>query len=180
MSPFCGSGTGRTLKPDWIDSRGPAPSLALATQASWCPGATEWFSVLYWGPAGVQAESWKQPCPSQPNPLLSELRLPLKSLAKGPLNRQTGRFWARWTYLEHSNGRRKVKESWDKGSGDNLFFSPFHFLSAPALANSVCLFVCLGCTTQHVGSWFPNQELSPCPLHWECKVLTTRLPGKSW
>ena len=163
MFPFCGSGTGRTLKPDWIDSRGPAPSLALATQASWCPGATEWFSVLYWGPAGVQAESWKQPCPSQPNPLLSELRLPLKSLAKGPLNRQTGRFWARWTYLEHSNGRRKVKESWDKGSGDNLFFSPFHFLSAPALANSVCLFVLAAPRSMwDLGSPTRNWVHAPC------------------
>ena len=139
MSPFCGSGTGRTLKPDWIDSRGPAPSLALATQASRCPGATEWFSILYQGPAGVQAESWKQPCPSQPNPLLSELRLPLKSLAKGPLNRQTGRFWARWTYLEHSNGRRKVKESWDKGSGDNFFFRFIFFLHLYWPTLFVCL-----------------------------------------
>ena len=27
----------------------------------------------------------------------------------------------------------------------------------------------------HAESWFPDQELNPCFLHWECRVLTTGL-----
>ena len=36
-----------------------------------------------------------------------------------------------------------------------------------------------GCITWHVGSWFLDQELNPCPLQCELKVLTTGPPGKS-
>ena len=36
-----------------------------------------------------------------------------------------------------------------------------------------------GRAVQHVGYWFPNQRSNPHPLHWECGVLTTRLPRKS-
>ena len=31
----------------------------------------------------------------------------------------------------------------------------------------------------HIGSYFPNQGSSPCPLHWEHGVLTTGLPVKA-
>lgn len=30
---------------------------------------------------------------------------------------------------------------------------------------------------QHVGQ-FPDQDLNPCPLHWEGRILTLRPPGK--
>ena len=30
-----------------------------------------------------------------------------------------------------------------------------------------------------VESWFPDQELNLCPLHWKCRFLTTGLPAKS-
>ena len=36
-----------------------------------------------------------------------------------------------------------------------------------------------GRTAQHVGSWFPEQGLSPCPLQWQFGVLTAGPPGKS-
>ena len=38
-----------------------------------------------------------------------------------------------------------------------------------------CLFVFM----PHAGSSFPHQGLSPHPLHWNYKALTTGLPGKS-
>ena len=31
----------------------------------------------------------------------------------------------------------------------------------------------------HVGSYFPNQGLNLCPLHWKLRVLTSGPPGKS-
>ena len=34
-----------------------------------------------------------------------------------------------------------------------------------------------GCTTQHVGSSFPNQGSNPHPQHWQCGDLTTGPPG---
>ena len=40
------------------------------------------------------------------------------------------------------------------------------------------LFFCFSYTSQHVGSYFPDQGLNPCPLQWKCKVLTTGPPGK--
>ena len=36
-----------------------------------------------------------------------------------------------------------------------------------------------GRTAQHVGSWFPEQGLSPHPLQWQFGVLTAGPPGKS-
>ena len=36
-----------------------------------------------------------------------------------------------------------------------------------------------GCTTWHLGSYFPDQESNLRPLHWRCGVLTTGSPGKS-
>ena len=35
-------------------------------------------------------------------------------------------------------------------------------------------------TAWHVGSQFPNQVLNPGPLQWKSRILTTRLPGKSF
>ena len=35
-----------------------------------------------------------------------------------------------------------------------------------------------GLTACHVGSWFPDQGLNPCPLQWKLRVLTTVPPGK--
>ena len=56
----------------------------------------------------------------------------------------------------------------------------------------VCLFVLVlvfvlmllfslfsGVTVQHVVSYFPDQELNPCPLQGKHGVLTTGWPGKS-
>ena len=31
-----------------------------------------------------------------------------------------------------------------------------------------------------MGSEFPDQELSPFPLHWQLRILTTGPPGKFW
>ena len=39
-------------------------------------------------------------------------------------------------------------------------------------------FLSFGGTLKLVGSYFPNQELDPGPLHWKCGVLTTGPPGK--
>ena len=36
-----------------------------------------------------------------------------------------------------------------------------------------------GCTTWHVGSYFPNQESNLCPLHWKQRVLITEPRGMS-
>ena len=41
------------------------------------------------------------------------------------------------------------------------------------------LFILLVTTAWLVGSLFPNQGLNLGPLQWECRVLTTRKPGKS-
>ena len=41
------------------------------------------------------------------------------------------------------------------------------------------LFIYLSVPMQYAGSWFPNQSLNLCPLHWEPRVLTTGPPGKS-
>ena len=38
----------------------------------------------------------------------------------------------------------------------------------------------LGHAVLHVGSQFDDQGWNPCPLHWELKILTTGLPGRSW
>ena len=43
----------------------------------------------------------------------------------------------------------------------------------------VCLSVCLGHATRHVGSSFPDLGSNPCPLQWKQGVLTTGPPGKS-
>ena len=37
----------------------------------------------------------------------------------------------------------------------------------------------LGCSLCHVGSWFPNHELNPCPLQWKHSVLGTGSPVPS-
>ena len=36
-----------------------------------------------------------------------------------------------------------------------------------------------GCTVWHVESLFPEKGSNPFPLQWQCRVLTTGLPGKS-
>ena len=41
------------------------------------------------------------------------------------------------------------------------------------------LFLSFGHAAQHVRSYFPNQGLKLCPLHWKYRVLTTELPEKS-
>ena len=40
-------------------------------------------------------------------------------------------------------------------------------------------FTFFGGTVWHVGSWFPDQGLSLCPLNWKHRVLTTGPLGKS-
>ena len=35
-----------------------------------------------------------------------------------------------------------------------------------------------GCVEWHMGSWFPDQGLSPRSLQWRCRVLTTEWSGK--
>ena len=42
-----------------------------------------------------------------------------------------------------------------------------------------CFFLSFGCATQHVASYFSDQELNSCPPHWKFEVSTTGLPGKS-
>ena len=43
---------------------------------------------------------------------------------------------------------------------------------------NIFLFIFLA-TSWHVGSYFPNQGLNPCPLLQKCGILTTWLPGNS-
>ena len=45
---------------------------------------------------------------------------------------------------------------------------------------SVFFFFGGGQAMRHVGSYFLGQGLNPHPLHWNHRVLTTGLPGKSW
>ena len=45
--------------------------------------------------------------------------------------------------------------------------------------NDLFFFFFFYCTVWPKGSYFPNQGLNLCPLHWEQGVLTTGLPGKS-
>ena len=40
-------------------------------------------------------------------------------------------------------------------------------------------FLSFGCATQHVASYFSDQELNSCPSHWKFEVSATGLPGKS-
>ena len=42
------------------------------------------------------------------------------------------------------------------------------------LQNSEIFF---GCTTRHVGAYFPDKISKLYPLQWNCRVLTTGLPG---
>ena len=58
----------------------------------------------------------------------------------------------------------------------------FTYLTMPGLS---CDTQYLRFLLQHAGSlvaacgiYFPNQGLIPGPLHWECGVLATGLPGK--
>ena len=51
--------------------------------------------------------------------------------------------------------------------------------SAQPISNQNWLFLFFDHTMWHVGSQFPNQGSNPSPLHWKCRVLTTRPPGKS-
>lgn len=48
-----------------------------------------------------------------------------------------------------------------------------HYISSPITSFS------FGHTAELVGSSFPGQGLSPCPLHWKHGVLTSGMPGKS-
>ena len=41
------------------------------------------------------------------------------------------------------------------------------------------IFLFFGRTTRHVGSYLPDQGLSPCSLQWKRGVLTTGPPGMS-
>ena len=45
------------------------------------------------------------------------------------------------------------------------------------IADVTFFFFC--CAEWHVGSYFSEQGLKPCPLHWKCRVLTTGPLGKS-
>ena len=54
---------------------------------------------------------------------------------------------------------------WKDGAGPFLFVFPFLFL--------------FDYTLWHAGSQFPDQGSNPRPLQWNCRVLTTGLPGKS-
>ena len=41
------------------------------------------------------------------------------------------------------------------------------------------LFLSLAGCDRHVVSYFHDQGWKLCPLHWECRILTTELPGNS-
>ena len=41
------------------------------------------------------------------------------------------------------------------------------------------LFTFGGCAAQHAGFLVPQARIRPCPMHWECRVLTTGPQGKS-
>ena len=44
----------------------------------------------------------------------------------------------------------------------------------------VFVFFFSGPVNRHVGSWFPDPELNPCPLCWKHRILTTRPSGRSF
>ena len=88
----------------------------------------------------------------------------------------------------------KVQEFWL-----NVMLPPYIFGRIIFLSNNhnfklgmLCIFVIrfsivvsptrppfFGHTAWHVGHEFPNQRLNPYLLHWEPRILTTGLPGKS-
>ena len=56
-----------------------------------------------------------------------------------------------------------------------FFFKLFIYLPALCLSCGTLALLVVAC-----GVWFPDQGLNPGPLNWECGVLTTGLPVKSW
>ena len=56
-----------------------------------------------------------------------------------------------------------------------FFFKLFIYLPALRLSCGTLALLVVAC-----GVWFPDQGLNPGPLNWECRVLTTGLPVKSW
>ena len=60
-----------------------------------------------------------------------------------------------------------------------FFFNLIFWDIFPEHLVCVCVYL-FGHTAWHLGSWFPNQRLSLCPLQWKCRVLTTGPPGKTF
>ena len=54
-----------------------------------------------------------------------------------------------------------------------------HFCLLNLDSKNFLIYLFGGHTTQHEGSWFPDQGLKSCPRQWKPGVLTTRLPGNS-
>ena len=52
-----------------------------------------------------------------------------------------------------------------------LFY--FFFKQVELLKLFIHLFLFLGHTLWHIGSYFPDQGSNPCPLHWKYRILTT-------
>ena len=59
--------------------------------------------------------------------------------------------------------------------GSSLIPFPSTFLLSPHRPT----FFPFGYAARHTGSWFPHQDLNPCPLQWKHSVLTTGSPDKS-
>ena len=56
----------------------------------------------------------------------------------------------------------------------------FNIVSAILVVLPFHIYFILFChAMQHLGSFFPDQGLNPCPLHWKHRVITTGPPGKS-
>ena len=96
----------------------------------------------------------------QAMPTLTTIWIPPKI----DIDSQAGHFKGTWWPFRNNVSARCVHES--------VLFIVFLFF----LFFSFCF---LGCSVRHGGSKFPNQGWNPCPLHWECGVLTTGLPGES-
>ena len=54
-------------------------------------------------------------------------------------------------------------------------FTMHFFFKMRSLWLYFIFFFVFGPTTWHVGSQFLDQWLNPCPLHWQCRVLTSGL-----
>ena len=71
--------------------------------------------------------------------------------------------------------------SWTVGVGRNLETNDDFIGPAMDVKKRGCFYFIFffGHTTQHSGSYFPNQGSILCPLQWRCRVWTTGPPGKS-
>ena len=77
-----------------------------------------------------------------------------------------------------------TRKGWPVPPASILQAAPCHFRETFTMWSLVYpsylfIYIFFGRTTQHVGSWFPDQGSNPCPVQWKCRVLTTGPPGKS-